>query len=61
MGIADKIADMGTSSKLDISKINSFTQIAQSRDQLYMLLDVMSNDPTVAAVIETYAEDATWI
>ena len=39
--------------------IDSFTQISQTRDQLYQLLDTMGDDPTVAAVLETYAEDAT--
>ena len=58
-GIATKISEMGTANNIDISAINSFTQIAQTRDRLYQLLDVMGDDPTVAAVLETYAEDAT--
>lgn len=58
-GIASQIAEVGDVSKVDISAINSFTSISQTRDQLYQLLDVMGDDPTVAAVLETYAEDAT--
>lgn len=58
-GIASDIANVGQSSQVDISKINSFSNIAQGRDQLYKLLDSMGDDPTVAAVLETYAEDAT--
>lgn len=58
-GIASAIAEIGDSSKIDISSINSFDQASQSRDQLYQLLDTMGDDPTVAAILETYAEDAT--
>jgi len=58
-GIASVIAEIGDSSKIDISAINSFDQASQTRDQLYQLLDTMGDDPTVAAVLETYAEDAT--
>lgn len=58
-GIASDIANVGQSSQIDLSTINSFTNIAQGRDQLYKLLDSMGDDPTVAAVLETYAEDAT--
>ena len=58
-GIASTIAEVGDSSKIDISAINSFDQASQTRDQLYQLLDMMGDDPTVAAILETYAEDAT--
>lgn len=59
MGIASRIAEVGNSGNIDTAAINSFTQISQTRDQLYQLLDSMGDDPTVAAVLETYAEDAT--
>lgn len=59
LGIASEIATIGQVSKVDISELNSFTQIAQSRDQLYKALDTMGDDPMVAAILETYAEDAT--
>ena len=55
----DNIIDGGQTGGLDISLIESFTSISQSRDTVYSLLDTMSEDPTVAAVLETYAEDAT--
>lgn len=55
----DNIIEAGENQQLDISKINSFTQLSQSRDQLYALLDTMGNDSVIAAVLETYAEDAT--
>ena len=59
LGIATKIAEVGSTSQIDMGVIDSFTQISQARDQLYQLLDTMGDDPTVAAVLETYAEDAT--
>ena len=46
-------------SNFDINSINSFTQVSQSRNQIYDILDTMCEDSTIAAVIETYAEDAT--
>ena len=53
------IAEAGINSKLDLTSINSFTTAAQTRDQIYDLLDGMCEDSTVAAILETYAEDAT--
>lgn len=58
-GIASEIATIGQTSRVDINEINSFSQIAQSRDKLYQALDTMGDDPTVAAMLETYTEDAT--
>ena len=55
----DNIINAGLQSKLDISEIQSFTQASQSRNLIYALLDTMCEDPTIAAVLETYAEDAT--
>jgi hypothetical protein len=55
----DNIANAGLSSQLDTSALESFTQVSQSRDQLYAMLDTMSQDSIVSAVLETYAEDAT--
>lgn len=53
------ILDEGTNSASDISKINSFTQVSQRRDQIYKLLDTMSEDPLIASALEIYAEDVT--
>lgn len=53
------ILDAAEIGKFDLSKIESFTQVSQNREQLYQLIDTMSEDPIVAAVLETYAEDAT--
>ena len=57
--VYDAIIANGVASTLDISLLNSFTNISQSRDTIYSLLDAMSEDPTISAVLEIYAEDAT--
>lgn len=46
-------------SRLDMSEIESFSQISQNRNLIYQLLDSMGEDSTVSAILETYAEDAT--
>ena len=55
----NNIIDAGLQSKLDISSIESFSQASSNRNLIYDLLDTMCEDPTIAAVLETYAEDAT--
>ena len=42
-----------------MNKLNQFTQVSTRRDQIYNLIDQMAEDPTIAAILETYAEDAT--
>ena len=53
------LAQAGDSSAIDIGSINSFSQISQNRETLYQVLDVMAEDPSIAAALETYTEDAT--
>lgn len=53
------IAELGDSSSIDITTINSFSQLSQSRETLYQVLDTMAQDSTVSAILEIYAEDAT--
>lgn len=53
------IVNQGISGQVDMSPIEGFTQLSQARDQTYMLIDTMAEDSTMAAVLETYAEDAT--
>lgn len=55
----DNIIEAGESSQIDLSAINNFTSVAQSREQMYQLFDTMRQDPLIAAILETYAEDAT--
>lgn len=55
----DNIIAAGLSSQLDISAFNGLTNKAQNRNEMYNVFDIMCEDGTIAAVIETYAEDAT--
>ena len=60
--IIDKIADGavdGIASTVDLSSISSLSNTAQTRDQIYTLIDTMAQDPTVSAALEIYAEDCT--
>lgn len=53
------IIDSAQSGQLDTSLLDSFTSASQNRDSIYSLLDTMCEDSITAAVVETYAEDAT--
>lgn len=55
----NELADLGDATSIDITAINTFAQLSQSRETLYQVLDTMAQDPTMAAVLEIYAEDAT--
>lgn len=55
----NQLAGEGVSSYVDISKIDAFSQVSQDREIIYQLLDTMAQDPTIASVLEIYAEDAT--
>ena len=43
---------------LDISSIDALTSSAQTREQVYELLDSMAQDDVVSAILEVYAEDS---
>lgn len=47
------------SSRIDAASINSLTQVSQRRDDLYTLIDSMSEDTMLAAALEIYVEDVT--
>lgn len=55
----DNMVEAGKSSQIDMTTLDSFLNVAQGRERLYELIDTMTEDPTIAAVLETYAEDAT--
>lgn len=56
---ANKIVQAAVAETLDISKIEGFSTVAQTREQFYQIIDQMVQDSTIASVIETYAEDCT--
>jgi hypothetical protein len=55
--LTDNIIEAGLSSQLDIAKIENFTSISNSRDQIYQLIDTMAQDSAVSAILKTYAEN----
>lgn len=60
--IVDKLItglDNAQKSSVDMTALNLFTQVSTNRNQLYNVLDLMAQDSTISAVLETYAEDAT--
>ena len=57
--VYDNIITAGLSSQIDLTTLESFSQISQNRNLTYDVLDIMSEDTTVSAILETYTEDAT--
>lgn len=55
----DNIIDAVKTSSLDISAIESFSQLSQNRNLVYNVLDIMSEDSTISSILEVYAEDST--
>lgn len=55
--LVDNIIEAGLSHKLDSGALENFTSISNSRDQIYTLIDTMSQDSSVAAILRTYTED----
>ena len=55
--LMDDIIVAGLSNRLDTSALDNFTTIANSRDQIYQLIDTMMQDSAVSSVVRTYTED----
>ena len=55
--LIDNIIEAGLNSQLDISALENFTSISNSRDQVYQLIDTMCQDSAVSSIVRTYAED----
>ena len=57
--LEDAILTAAQNSNLDTSVFEAFSSTAQTRETEYELIDTMTQDATIAAAIETYAEDIT--
>lgn len=57
--VLDNVVETMQTSQFDINALNSFTHVSRSRNEIYDTLDDMGDDSIIAAVLETYAEDAT--
>ena len=63
IGISDNLYDniiqMGFNTQIDLSQINSLSQTADTRNEIYNIYDTMSEDSRISSVLQTYAEDST--
>ena len=55
--VVDNIIQAGTASVIDVGQIQAFTQVANTRNEIYNAIDTMSQDPLIASVLESYASD----
>lgn len=53
----DNIVEMSDSTQFDLSSINSLTQQANTRNEMYNIYDTMCEDGQISAVVKTYAQD----
>lgn len=53
------LLENAVNSVIDLSTLEAFTTVAQTRESLYASIDAMLNDATISSVLETYAEDMT--
>ena len=54
----DSVMRAAQESSLDIGKLEAFTNVAQTRDQIYSTIDTMMTDSTLSAVLDCYTADA---
>lgn len=55
--LSSLLLDGVATSQIDLSSIDSFSNVAQTRESVFNLIDTMTEDDRVSAVLETYAED----
>ena len=56
--LLSNIVNGAIQSSIDISALEGFSTVSQSREQMYQLIDTMSQDPILASYLKTIAEDA---
>lgn len=55
--LADNIIEASQFGGLNTSELEAFTQVANSRDQVYQLIDTMTMDSSVSSIVRTISED----
>lgn len=55
--LLDNIIDAAIKGGLDTAALENFTNISNSRDQLYQMIDSMAQDSSVASILRTFTED----
>lgn len=53
------LTDAIKNSVLDMSKLEGFTGVTQSRENIYRIIDTMAQDSIVSSILSTFAEDST--
>lgn len=56
--LLSNIVNGAIQSSVDISALEGFSTVSQSREQMYQLIDTMSQDPILASYLKTISEDA---
>lgn len=56
-----ELIDSAVNSSISMSELENFTNVAQTREQIYKLIDSMAQDSTISSILETYSEDAVEI
>lgn len=56
--LIDAIIEGVDADAVDIASLDAFSNITQSRENVYQLIDAMASDDRVSAVLETFVEDA---
>ena len=51
------LIEAAINSQIDISKLEGFSTVTQTREQIYRTIDTMSEDPILASYLRTLAED----
>jgi hypothetical protein len=55
--LADNIIEAGLTGGLNVAALENFTSVSNARDQIYQMIDTMTQDSSVSAILRTYAED----
>lgn len=56
--LTNNIVNQAINSNVDISKLEGFSTVAQTREQVYQMIDTMAQDPILASYLKTITEDA---
>lgn len=54
----DNVVEQSVASSVDISRLESFSTVTQTREQVYKLIDTMAEDPILSSFLKTIAEDS---
>lgn len=55
--LSEEILNSVENSTVDMNSLQSFSNVSQTRESIYTLIDTMAEDDRVSAILETYAED----